>query len=428
MHMRSFSKDNEAPEALESRLLPKATTDLCDDVEKYQRRKYSFLSFFSRSRREKNTILLIEVTCAFGALVMLACYAIQFFSSSATLVALDGSVGENNSGQQPPSFLRSRALDEPLASTLSSDSSSVPSLTSTRPQKSIVLSKPLENKYPRIAAALTTSKRPELFRRAYLSFRMRCLDCDSMVSQWFAVDDGSSDAQLEAMRSASSDITWLSKSGPKNQTTGHVSSLNRVLEEVIDHYDYLVFLEDDFFFVQDEDYIFKALNIFATNESIGQIVFNRRYSLTNTAIEDKNQVGGVEVRDPLTGIVSHILHEYIGPAGTPEWMSYFEKHPGIGSIHWPHFSLNSGVWKLKALKDVGPFEKRDGFEFFYGFRWMEKGYVTAFFPGKYSIHLGKPLPNSAISSEVLDAMYAGQGLRHSVAKTASAYDLNGVIR
>jgi len=426
--MRSFSKDNVAPEALEPRLLPTATTDLCDDVKKYQRRKNSFLSSLSRSRREENAISLIELICAVGALILLACYASQSSSSSASLVALDGSFGENNSGRQPPSFLRSRALNEPLASPLSSGLSTAPTLTSTRPRKSIAVSKPLQRNYPRIAAAITTSKRPELFRRAYLSFRLRCLDCDSTVSQWFAVDDGSADEQLEAMRSLSSDIMWLSKNGPKNQTTGHVSSLNRVLEEVVDDFDYLVFLEDDFFFVQDEDYISKALNIFAKNDSIGQIVFNRRYSLTNTEVEDKNQVGGVEVRDPETGNITHILHAYIGPAGSPEWKAYFEKHPGIGSIHWPHFSLNSGVWKLKALRDVGPFEKRDGFEFFYGFRWMEKGYVTAFFPGKYSIHLGKPLPNSAISSEVLDTMYAGQGLRHSVARTASAYDLNGAIR
>ena len=423
--MRSFSKDNEA---LESRLLPTATTDLCDDVKKYQRRKNSCLSSFSMSRREKNTVSLIELICVVGAFFVLACYArSQSFSSSASLVVLDGSLGDKNSGRQPPSFLLSRALSEPLASPLSF-SSSAPSLTSTRPQKSIILPKTLKKNYPRIAAAITTSKRPELFRRAYLSFRLRCLDCDATVSQWFAVDDGSSDEQLEAMRSVSSDITWLGKSGPKNQTTGHVSSLNRVLHEVVDDFDYLVFLEDDFFFIQDENYISKALNIFGKNESIGQIVFNRRYSLTNTEIEDHNQVGGIEVRDSANGNVTHILHVYIGPAGSPEWKAYFEKHPGIGSLHWPHFSLNSGVWKIKALKDVGPFEKRDGFEFFYGFRWMEKGYVTAFFPGKYSIHLGKPLPNSEISAEVLDAMYAGQGLRHSVAQTASAYDLNGVIR
>ena len=422
MHMRSFSKDNNDPEALESRLLPTATTDLCDDVKKYQRRRTSFLSSLSGSRTETNTISLLELICAIGAFIVLACYVSKSSSSSsASLVALDGSFGENNSGRQSSSFLRSRASDKTLAS-------SSPFLTSSRPKESIALSKPLKKSYPRIAAAITTSKRPELFRRAYFSFRLRCLDCDATVSQWFAVDDGSSDAQLEAMHAVSSDITWLRKSGPKNQTTGHVSSLNRVLQEVVDHYDYLIFLEDDFFFVQDEVYISKALNIFAKNDSIGQIVFNRRYSLTNTEIEDKYQVGGVEVRDPATGNVTHILHEYIGPAGSLEWKSYFEKHPGIGSVHWPHFSLNSGVWKLKALKDVGLFEKRDGFEFFYGLRWMKQGYITAFFPGKYCIHLGKPLPNSAISSEVLDAMYARQGLRHSVAETASAYDLNGAIR
>ena len=54
---------------------------------------------------------------------------------------------------------------------------------------------------------------------------------------------------------------------------------------------------DDFFFIQDEEYISKALNIFALNESIGQIVFNRRYSLTNTEVEDRDQVGGIEVRE-----------------------------------------------------------------------------------------------------------------------------------
>ena len=443
MHMRSFSKEGQTP-ALGTTPLPTTAVDLCDDVEKYRRRKGSFLSSLS-SARGKSSISLTELVCVIAVFFVLACYASKSSSlSSVSPVVLEGapsSSGSRGNERQPPSFLRSRTSDEPASSSSSSSGSSSSfsgssssSLTTTRAaphsQKAIASSNesPHKKNYPRIAAAITTSKRPELFRRAYLSFRLRCLDCDAAVSQWFAVDDGSSDEQLQAMQAVSSDITWLSKYGEKNETTGHVSSLNRVLREVVDDYDYLIFLEDDFFFVQDEDYVSKSLNIFAKNESIGQIVFNRRYSLTNTEIEDRDQVGGIEVRDPATGDVTHILHLYVGPAGSPEWKAYFEKHPGIGSVHWPHFSLNSGVWKLKALKDVGPFERRDGFEFFYGLRWMEKGYVTAFFPGKYSIHLGKPLPNSAISSEVLDAMYAGQGLRHSVAHTASAYDLNGVIR
>ena len=220
------------------------------------------------------------------------------------------------------------------------------------------MSKQLTKSGPKIAAAITTSKRPELFRRAYLSFQLRCLDCDATVSQCFAVEDGSSDAQLEVMQAVLSDITWLTKSEQKKQTTGHVSSLQRVLQEGFDDYNYLIFLEGDFLFIQDEDYISKALNIFSQNQSIGQIVFNRRYSLTNTEIEDVDQVGGIEVRDPATGNVSHIFHEYIGPAGSPEWKSYFKKHPGLGSVHWPHCSLNSGVWSLKALREVELFKKR----------------------------------------------------------------------
>ena len=432
MHMRSMSREDEAS-ALDSRLLPTTIADSCDDVKRYRKRRISLLSTFSSSSRESK-ISVGELICLLGAFIVLACYASWSSSSSVAPAGLDGPRGSIfNSGRQPSAFSRSRASEARSSSASFSVSPTIASPSSSgvpagdHPKK--ILSRQFTKKDGlRIAAALTTSKRPELFRRAYLSFRLRCLDCDAVVSQWFAVDDGSSEAQLEAMQAVSSDITWLSKYGEKNQTTGHVSSLNRVLQEVVDDFDYLIFLEDDFFFVQDEDYIFKALNIFAKNESIGQIVFNRRYSLTNTEIEDQNQVGGIEVRDPATGNITHILHLYVGPAGSPEWKAYFEKHPGIGSVHWPHFSLNSGMWKLKALKDVGPFEKRDGFEFFYGLRWMEKGYVTAFFPGKYSIHLGKPLANSAISSEVLDAMYAGQGLRHTVAHTASAYDLNGVIR
>jgi hypothetical protein len=274
---------------------------------------------------------------------------------------------------------------------------------------------------------MTTSRRPDLFRRAYLSFRLRCLDCDDMILKWFAVDDGSHPEQLAAMQAVAPDITWLDKG--KNET-GHVSSLNRLLKAVTkdDIYDFIVFLEDDFFFIRDEDYVATALSILAKNESIGQVVFNRRYALTNTEVEERTQVGGMEVRDPETGNVSYILHEYIGPPGSPEWKAYFEKHPGVGSIHWPHFSLRSGVWRMSALRDVGIFEDRESFEFNYGLRWMQRGHVTAFFPGIYNIHMGKPMPNSDVDAEAMDAMYRNQGLRYSLAETRSAYDLNGSIR
>ena len=418
-----FNGRNHDPTLINAELLP--THQL--DQSRYRKRRLSFSGWSLSSSPREARISLTEIICVLALFVILARYACRPPSLSPRISFGGDSRQQRDSSPQRPRQHSSEVAETFVGSVKASDSS--PSSLSTSLTRPASRSQDVVTKShngPRIAAAMTTSKRPELFRRAYLSFRLRCLDCDAKISRWFAVDDGSSPEQFQEMQAVSPEITWLSKTG-KNQT-GHVSSLNRILEEVVDQYDYLVFLEDDFFFVKDEDYVAKALNIFAKNESIGQIVFNRRYSLTNTEVEDKNQVGGIEVRDPATGNVTYMLHEYIGPAGSPEWKAYFAKHPGVGSVHWPHFSLNSGVWKLKALKDVGPFEKRDGFEFLYGLRWMKKGYVTAFFPGKYSIHLGKALPNSAISAEVLDSMYAGQGLKHSVAKTASAYDLNGVIR
>jgi len=53
---------------------------------------------------------------------------------------------------------------------------------------------------PRIAVAITTSRRSLLFRRAMLSFRTLCLDCLSRVDEWFAVDDGSTPEELADMR------------------------------------------------------------------------------------------------------------------------------------------------------------------------------------------------------------------------------------
>lgn len=277
---------------------------------------------------------------------------------------------------------------------------------------------------PTIAAAFTTSKRPDLFRRAYFSFRARCLDCDAAITHWFAVDDGSSPDQLAAMRAVSSDVTWLTK--PVG-ARGHVSSLNTVLDAV-KAYDYLVFLEDDFYFVRDEAYVTKSLDVLARNASIGQVVFNERYSLTDTPEEAAGHVGGIPILDPATNATLYMLHEYVGPPGSPAWKAYFKEHPGTGSVHWPHFSLNSGVWRLAAMRDVGRFEAKKAFEFFYGLRYMARGWVTAFLPGRYSIHMGKALPGSRIGQDILAAMYERHGLALNVADAVSAYELNAVIR
>lgn len=195
-------------------------------------------------------------------------------------------------------------------------------------------------------------------------------------------------------------------------------------------YDYVVFIEDDFFFVRDLDFVTKSLAVLDTDPSIGQVVFNAWYALTSTDQETKNLVGGKVMRDAHTNQVTHLIHEFAGPAGSPEWRAFFNRAGNggkVANVHWPHFSLHSGVWRMSAMRANGQFQLKPGFEYMYGLLWMEKGFKTAFLPDVYCVHLGKPV-NGAVKDADLDAMYEGYGLQHTVNGTASAYDLNGTIR
>jgi hypothetical protein len=320
---------------------------------------------------------------------------------------------------------RSLRLGGPLMGVPSSEASAMQGSTSSQPC-ALTRPSPRRPDEPRIAVAIATSRRPLLFRRAMLSFRTRCLDCLSRVDTWFAVDDGSTPEELAEMRAAVPGLTWISK---PIGARGHPSSLNALLTAVRS-FDYVVYIEDDFFFIKDEDLVTKALAVLESDTTIGQVVFNARYALTTTSTETSGLVGGKEIRDRRTGKVTHIMHEYAGPAGSPTWDAFLQR-PGnggrIANVHWPHFSLHSGMWRMDAMRANGAFQPESGFEFAYGLRWMEKGFRTAFLPDVYSVHLGKPV-NGAVRNEDLDSMYQGYGLKHTVNATVSAYDLNGAIR
>jgi hypothetical protein len=64
---------------------------------------------------------------------------------------------------------------------------------------------------PRIASSITTAHRPHLFRRSAHSFRARCLDCHKLVTNWYAVDGGSTPETLAQMQQDAPPcaVTWL---------------------------------------------------------------------------------------------------------------------------------------------------------------------------------------------------------------------------
>lgn len=245
------------------------------------------------------------------------------------------------------------------------------------------------------------------------------MDSD-LIDDIFVIDDFSPDDELKSMKRTALDAVFLPKEPSQK---GHAGSLNLLLDTVMGKYDFLIAMEDDFFFIKDENYISRALKILESDSQLGQVVFNLSYAETGVKKErESNFVAGFPVADEY-GKVSHVLHNYVGPTISPQWKAFAHAHAGKASnAHWPHFSLNNSVWNLHAMKEVGRFGA-DGFEFDFAYRYMSMGLKTAFFPDLHCIHLGKlrPLLNDVLDTQVKE-LYEKHGL--TMADSVSAYDLN----
>jgi GT2 family glycosyltransferase len=93
------------------------------------------------------------------------------------------------------------------------------------------------------------------------------MDCNDMIDDWYAVDDGSNAEELAEMKAIAANIKWLEK--PADQS-GHVGSINALMQ-VAAGYDYFVWMEDDWLFVRDEYMVSKALKVFGAEPNVAQV-------------------------------------------------------------------------------------------------------------------------------------------------------------
>lgn len=261
-----------------------------------------------------------------------------------------------------------------------------------------------------------------LFKRTYLSFRLRCLDCDELIARWYAVDDGSSPEELATMKALAPHITWINKTSDQ---AGHVGSINTLLK-VASQYSFFVWLEDDWFFMRDEYLITKALQVLRTNASIGQVLFNANYFDTDAESEKAITAGGDA--QSVDG-ADYIVHRFCGAPGSPEHAACFsDARPGqMAHYHWPHFSLRPGLWNMANMAQVGSIQDGPNFEMQHGFKYVAAGLITAFLPNIHAVHL---VPSSAYMvahPHIAQEAYT----KHSIQQAGvsqSAYDLLGTFR
>lgn len=262
------------------------------------------------------------------------------------------------------------------------------------------LMQPRDPGMPRILFTITTCKRLQLFLRTMHSFIRHCLDC-WRITEWIALDDGSTDEELSEMRTTFPFLRVLSKSAlgfPK----GHAVSLNQLWwgGAVNGGYDYVFQMEDDWQFIRPDLYITRCIQ-----GNHDQVLINRAYGETVFCLDS---VGGHWNAD--LGVWEH---DHRNPEPRAKQIMEEQQHipyeqRSHGShTYWPGFSLRPGLIKVSSFKEYQPFQT-DGNHFEYEFAKRWKG-TTAYLPEISSWHIGR------LTSE-----------RHDDVHTLNAYELNKV--
>ena len=246
---------------------------------------------------------------------------------------------------------------------------------------SILNKKP--NDKPLITLTMTTCKRFDLFEKTINSI-LNCFEDINMIDYFFCVDDNSSEEDRDKMKKLYPFFTFYFKN-PEEK--GHPKSMNIIRDYVINttKTPYIIHLEDDWKFFTKKCYIKDAFEVLNDNDKIGQCLFNKNYMETE---KDLNVVKGGEFHVSKTGM-RYYIHEFTNTE--EKKVQWLEKHGyGLSSNYWPHFSFRPSLLRTKILEELGEFDTNVlHFEMVYAHKYVEKGYVSAFFENLYCIHTGR---------------------------------------
>jgi GR25 family glycosyltransferase involved in LPS biosynthesis len=233
--------------------------------------------------------------------------------------------------------------------------------------------------FPQVTFTITSCKRFNLFEKTIDSFLNCCTDLEK-ISRWICVDDNSSQEDIARMHERYPFFEFVLK---QPEQKGHPQSMNMIRQLV--KTPYVFHMEDDWLFFCKRPYISEAMDVISSNPKIMQCLVNKNY--TETA-EDINIKGG-EFHTSSNGTRFYIHEMAYGDHETELWL---QKHGRIGRHcnYWPHFSFRPSLFSTRVFKELGLFsENISHFEMDYSKRYINKGWVSAFFEGTYCLHIGR---------------------------------------
>lgn len=231
--------------------------------------------------------------------------------------------------------------------------------------------------FPRITCTITTCKRFDLFEKTINSFINCCADID-LIDKWICVDDNSNEEDRNKMQEKYPFFNFYMKT---HEEKGHSKSMNIIRELVTTPY--MFHMEDDWLFFVKKKYISNCLEVLQNNKKIQQCLINKNYSEIST-----DNISGGLFHTTFSGL-RYFIHEY---CHTDEEKIVFSNKYGTGSncSYWPHYSLRPSLLYTSVLKKVGLFSNTAfNFEMEYAYRYLQKGYISAFLEDIYCIHIGK---------------------------------------
>lgn len=203
---------------------------------------------------------------------------------------------------------------------------------------------------------MTTSRRPELFKKTWASIRANVKDFDLITAVDY-FDDGSSLEELESMKEVAPQFaTWHHNDEPK----GHPFQMRAIWEHLYKSGEKFVFMaEDDFVIDRCGTPLMAAMEILYEDNSVGAVCLGRRDS------PQFNFRGFTQ-----TGVLFTVRDKFM-----PE-------------TKYPAYTLNPSVVKIEMLLDVGQYEDVPEFEKAYGLRVADKGWKICDLFSGFIRHIG----------------------------------------
>lgn len=261
---------------------------------------------------------------------------------------------------------------------------------------------------PVVTVSITTCKRYDLFHKTINSFLNCCTDID-LVDEWICVDDNSSEEDRAKMKELYPFFTFYFKT---KEEKGHPKSMNIIRELV--QTPYLFHMEDDWKFFCKTNFISRCLDVLSCDNRIGQCLLNRNYMETE---RDSGRIVGGFPNKSLTGL-RYYIHEFCpDKKSSEEFNRKYNFQPNCA--YWAHFSFRPSMIRTFILKDLGEFSYTDRhFEMEYSYRYIKRGYISAFLESIYCIHTGRL--TSELDSDKLNAYILNDEQQFGTKKTVSS--------